>query len=762
MDTSEDGEVQLQLSSSLHGAESCIRDVAAHGDDLLCTAEERGFISIWQREGEKDFVKHTGWVQDPHIHEKGLLFCVAAVPGAQDYPEGTFITGGADKTARAFSMGGVERVSLIGHTNCVNSVCTTLDGRVVTGSWDGTIKVWEKGQATHSLTGHEYAVEVLVLETGELVSASANKSIIIFDSNFKPIKTIPNAHDHAIRKLIKHPLGFASCGNDGFLRVWSQRGDKLLEIASHINAEPKFIYSLTRLHSGEMVACGEDCSVRVWSADGSTLKQTLMHPGPVRAVLTLPNGDLVTACADKVCRIFTRVASRVAGDDEIAEFDNFVQMTVTSKGMDGIDQDTLPDESILLKPGAKDGAVKVVKVAGRGAIVYKWQQASMEWEELGEAVGRKKRAEVAGVEYDHVTDVFVTDTQSVPLGFNRDDDPDDVAARFCTQYGLDVDMRGQVAEHVRPLTDPAALTTRKLNEKALKNAVSLKHIPSWSTGGFIVDSEIKLTAFKRKLFQLSAEFRQGPTPEHALNGDEEQTVFALEKNLENKAAYHSLTLSPAEIALVTKLFRWPSAQVLPVMDSYRTLMCLASGCSKLGGEDFRRQLLSMAVVGKASHQTLCLRGLSNWICKRERPSAERAGTVDKAMLTFLQDALDDLAGVASSENAAALHAYVMFLYNLECWFGRLGLSASDLHISVVTGLVQVMDKVAAGTLKDKTVFYALITLGTVGHCCETAKDLVCDAYADRVRAALRLTKSAPSAALREVAEDCVRVFNLPG
>jgi hypothetical protein len=52
--------------------------------------------------------------------------------------------------------------------------------------------------------------------------------------------------------------------------------------------------------------------VRVWSADGQTLVDTLQHPAPVRAVKILPNGDIITACADKVARIFTRQHTRFA------------------------------------------------------------------------------------------------------------------------------------------------------------------------------------------------------------------------------------------------------------------------------------------------------------------------------------------------------------------------------------------------------------------------------------------------------------------
>ena len=56
-------------------------------------------------------------------------------------------------------------------------------------------------------------------------------------------------------------------------------------------------------------------------------------------------------------------------------------------------------------------------------MVYKWVAASSTWKMIGEAVGRaapRKPTTPDGKQWDHVTDVFVTDDRSVPLGFNRD------------------------------------------------------------------------------------------------------------------------------------------------------------------------------------------------------------------------------------------------------------------------------------------------------------------------------------------------------
>ena len=52
-----------------------------------------------------------------------------------------------------------------------------------------------------------------------------------------------------------------------------------------------------------------------------------------------------------------------------ADYENYIQMLATADGgggMDEIDVENLPDESVLLQPGGKDGEIKVVRVASKG------------------------------------------------------------------------------------------------------------------------------------------------------------------------------------------------------------------------------------------------------------------------------------------------------------------------------------------------------------------------------------------------------------
>jgi WD40 repeat protein len=72
---------------------------------------------------------------------------------------------------------------MTGHTNTVWSVAVLPDGRVVSGSMDNSIKLWDLllGSCVLTLTGHTNSVlSVAVLPDGRVVSGSDDKSIKVW------------------------------------------------------------------------------------------------------------------------------------------------------------------------------------------------------------------------------------------------------------------------------------------------------------------------------------------------------------------------------------------------------------------------------------------------------------------------------------------------------------------------------------------------------------------------------------------------------
>lgn len=96
---------------------------------------------IWKRGGPSVWVKGEFAL----THAKGCLTVTHLTRG--DLPPDTFGSGGQDLIGRVWTADGKRITELVGHTGYVNSITQDASGRFVTGSWDGTARVWGKGSS---------------------------------------------------------------------------------------------------------------------------------------------------------------------------------------------------------------------------------------------------------------------------------------------------------------------------------------------------------------------------------------------------------------------------------------------------------------------------------------------------------------------------------------------------------------------------------------------------------------------------------------
>lgn len=419
------------------------------------------------------------------------------------------------------SLLGTTFGALSNHGGPVNSISYTHPDRfVLTGAWDGIVRMWHGDELlrTFDKLGHEHGTEVLGLENGTIVTASTNKHIVLIDAQGKVLKKISNAHGAPIRKLIAHPLGFASAANDGIVKIWSNEGELVQTLEAVKEAEVKFIYGLCYIpgpngsvDDSRLLTCGEDGFVRLFDFSGRLL-QSFVHPGPVRSVVPLGSeGDFMSACTDKKVRIFTRNPSRRASEKERKEFREIGDL-VRASGMKALDNSKLENEEALLVPGTKNGQVKVLNISGRNVpIAYQWSNDLSEWIEIGEALGssgsngpQKGRSKLEGKEYDFVSDIWLTEEQKVQLGFNADDDPDEVVDRFCSLWQIPADMRSQIYEFVAPKVDMEAVAMRKSRQSAsAAKQVVLQQVPSWTSGSFEMYAQMNFQAMEKKISETN-------------------------------------------------------------------------------------------------------------------------------------------------------------------------------------------------------------------------------------------------------------------
>ena len=145
----------------------------------LISAHAAGNLRVWNvATGECDEVIHLPFSVDSEGRSLDCSVAAFAVCGsglASGHRDGIVRVWGAGDDGDG--MPHCER-ALIGHTEEVNSVAVWQD-KVVSGSSDDTIRVWDVGTGAHdaTLVGHTGGVEALVVHGDRLLSASMDGTI---------------------------------------------------------------------------------------------------------------------------------------------------------------------------------------------------------------------------------------------------------------------------------------------------------------------------------------------------------------------------------------------------------------------------------------------------------------------------------------------------------------------------------------------------------------------------------------------------------
>ncbi len=229
------------------------------------------------------------------------------------FPDGRMVSGSHDNTLRVWDVASGQCLqTLCGHEDLITCVAVLPDGRVVSGSGDGTLRVWNPatGKCLQTLQGHEgWVTCVAALPDGQVVSGSDDNTLRVWDTaSGKCLQTL-QGHEGRIECLAVLPDGWLVSGSDdNTLRVWNAASGKCLQT---LQGHEGRIECLAVLPDGRLVSGSADSTLRVW--DGSTGKclQTLQgHEDWVTCVAVLPDGRLVSGSADSTLRVWDTVSGK--------------------------------------------------------------------------------------------------------------------------------------------------------------------------------------------------------------------------------------------------------------------------------------------------------------------------------------------------------------------------------------------------------------------------------------------------------------------
>lgn len=202
-----------------------------------------------------------------------------------------------------------------GHTDAVAALCVCA-GRIVSGSWDSTVRVWdpETGSCECVLQDHVGTVRALAEVAGKLVSAAEDGTIRVWDPArlWERVQVLGDHSNDTVNAVVAIPdeseegeIRFASGGDAGEIKIWSKlhntewRCQLTLHGVAHVGV---LVLAST---DNFLVSGGDDARIRVWNTRTWMLERTLHdHEDEVWA-LAIVGENLVSGSVDHSIKVWS-------------------------------------------------------------------------------------------------------------------------------------------------------------------------------------------------------------------------------------------------------------------------------------------------------------------------------------------------------------------------------------------------------------------------------------------------------------------------
>jgi WD40 repeat protein len=221
--------------------------------------------------------------------------------------DGRLASGSEDGTIRLWDAAtGAETACLKGHTGWVTALCLLADGRLASGSTDRTIRLWDvaTGAETARLEGHSVVVTALcLLADGRLASGSDNGTIRLWDVATGAETARLEGHTGPVYTLcLLADRRLASGSWDRTIRLWDvATGGETARLDGHDG----WVTALCLLADGRLASGSDNGTIRLWdAATGAETARLEGHSDSVTALCFLADGRLASGSSDTTIRLW--------------------------------------------------------------------------------------------------------------------------------------------------------------------------------------------------------------------------------------------------------------------------------------------------------------------------------------------------------------------------------------------------------------------------------------------------------------------------
>ena len=221
--------------------------------------------------------------------------------------DGRLASGSADGTVFIWNPQSQQPFQILqGHKDAAYDVAWSTDGQLASASWDGTVIIWDlqSGQPSQILRGHKDRVySVAWSADGQLASGSWDKTIIIWDLQIgQPAQTLSGSMD-SITSLAWSVDGRLASGlRDNTVIIWDLQSEQPAQI---LQGHTDRVFSVAWSADGQLASGSWDNMIIIWDLQTGQPAQILEgHTLLLSSVAWSADGRLASGAWDKTIIIW--------------------------------------------------------------------------------------------------------------------------------------------------------------------------------------------------------------------------------------------------------------------------------------------------------------------------------------------------------------------------------------------------------------------------------------------------------------------------